>query len=48
METLIEAFWKFLNPGEKFYMYRIRFSFEEIGELMEYWIKNDQKLKIIY
>ena len=39
------------NSGEgdkKFYLYRIQFQYEEIGDILEYWIKQEPNLKIQY
>ena len=47
MEQLIEKYYKENNPRGKFFMYRVTFSFEEIGSILEYWIRSDKSLQVI-
>lgn len=30
----------------KFYMYRIKFQFDEIINILDYWLKNDKLIKV--
>ena len=49
MEKLIERYYrKNESDSKKFYLYRIHFAFEEIGDIIEFWIKHEPQLKIIY
>lgn len=37
------------NEGEtKFYMYRVEFSFDEVIDIIRYWLSKDKTISVFY